>query len=119
MMFAPRSQRLVWPLAHHLQRPHDGRKESTTWSPGPTADTLGPTSRTVPAPSCPPTTGKGMGMSPVTRCSSEWHSPELASLISTSPSDGPSSSTSSTLHGSLRPHSTAASSFIDRVLHIL
>src|ERR1700704_4592675 len=60
-----------------------------------------------------------MGMSPVTRCSSEWHSPELASLTSTSPSEGPSSSTSSTLHGWFRPHSTAASSFIDRDLHIL
>ena len=50
----------------------------------------------------------GSAMSPVTMCSSEWHSPEAASLTSTSPALGGSSSMSSTLHSVCGSHKMAA-----------
>ena len=66
---------------------------------------------TTPAPSCPPIMG-GAGVaparSPVTTCSSEWHIPDAASLTSTSPAFGGSSSISSTLHGVLISRRIAA-----------
>src|SRR5690348_15062998 len=109
----PRSHRLCMPRAQYEQRPQDGRKLRTTESPSATWLTLPPTLTTTPAPSWPPTTGNGIGMSPVTRCSSEWHSPLAVSLTRTSLSFGASSSTSSTCHFSFRPQSTAALVFID------
>ena len=60
----------------------------TTWSPGASQSTSGPTSSTTPAPSWPPMIGSPNGRSPVTRCSSEWHSPEPTSRTSTSPCFG-------------------------------
>ena len=63
-------------------------KDTATWSPSATWVTLVPTSVTMPEPSWPPTTGNmdftpissstsgGWLMSPVRRCSSEWHMPE-------------------------------------------
>src|SRR6266568_2408605 len=92
--------------------------DSTTWSPGDSPETPGPTSSTTPAPSWPPTTGNGIGTSPVTRWWSDRQSPEAASPTSTSPSPGGSRSTSSTLHFSLSPHSRAACVFIATPLRL-
>ena len=96
---------------------------NTTWSPGLRLVTPGPTSTTVPAPSWPPITGNcwmpisfwassGTARSPVSRCSSEWHSPEPTSWTSTSPALGGSSSTSSTLQSVFGSHRTAAFIFM-------
>ena len=61
----------------------------TTWSPGLEVVDLGPTSVTTPAPSWPPSTGAhGSGITPSSRCSSEWQMPEAASWIITSPALG-------------------------------
>ena len=76
--------------------PQAGMKPKTTWSPGQAVDP-GPTSSTTPAPSWPPTMGRGPNMSPVRRCSSLWHMPEAAMRTRTSPYLGGSSSISSTL----------------------
>jgi len=73
-------------------------KAVTTWSPSSSPVTPGPTLTTVPAPSCPPSTGNATGVAPVTRCSSEWHSPEAASWTVTSPDRGSPISISSTDH---------------------
>src|SRR5258708_25051064 len=100
------------PRAQYEQRPQAGRKLRTTESPSLTWSTPGPTSTTLPAPSCPPTTGNGIGMSPVTRCSSEWHRPLAVSLTRTSFAFGGSSSASSICHFSCAPYSTAALVFI-------
>lgn len=55
----------AWQVGHE---PQDGMNDSTTWSPGAMSSTPGPTSVTMPAPSCPPSTGKpAIGMPPVTR----------------------------------------------------
>src|ERR1700733_6486743 len=59
-------------------------KLNTTWSPGVSHDTCSPTALTTPAPSCPPMQGSRIGMSPVTRWSSEWHMPEACNSNSTS-----------------------------------
>src|ERR1700722_9757440 len=83
-------------------------KLNTTWSPGESHDTCSPTDLTTPAPSCPPMQGSRIGMSPVTRWSSEWHMPEACSSISTSVAFGASSSMVLTDQGVLRSNSTAA-----------
>ncbi len=83
----PMSQRYCRPEAHQKHRPQAGMNEAATWSPTATDSTPGPTSATMPAPSCPPiigniestpkiwrTSGDAL-MSPVRRCSSEWHIP--------------------------------------------
>ena len=108
MRMPPTSHRFECPVAQGGHFPQAGTKPSTTWSPGARPVTPGPTSSTTPAPSWPPMIGRGTGMSPVSRCSSEWHMPDAASLIRTSPSLGGSSSMGSTLHAS-RSHRTAAS----------
>ena len=98
----PRSHRLLWPLAQLGHLPHAGTKPNTTWSPGATLNTPGPTSSTMPAPSWPPMVGSGAvapARSPVTRCSSLWHMPLAIIFTRTSPALGGSSSISSTLHG--------------------
>ena len=83
----PRSQRFWRPEAHQWHVPQEGMKETATWSPTATWVTLVPTSVTMPDPSWPPMTGNMEGtpiasrisgdapMSPVRRCSSEWHMP--------------------------------------------
>jgi hypothetical protein len=73
--------------------------EQTTWSPTLTRVTSGPTASITPAPSWPPTIGSRPVESPVRRCSSEWHIPDAANLILTSPCFGSSSSSSVTSHG--------------------
>ena len=108
MRMPPTSHRFECPVAQGGHFPQAGTKPSTTWSPGARPVTPGPTSSTTPAPSWPPMTGRGTGMSPVSRCSSEWHMPDAASLMRTSPSLGGSSSMGSTLQAS-RSHRTAAS----------
>ena len=55
-------------------------------------------------------------MSPVTRCSSEWHRPDAASSTSTSPALGGSSSISSTLHLLWVSHRMAALLFMTTLL---
>ena len=85
---APRSHRFWCPVEHDGQRPHEGMKPNTTWSPGFSQLTFSPTSSTTPAPSWPPIIGSSNGRSPVTRCSSEWHIPDAAILTSTSPAFG-------------------------------
>jgi hypothetical protein len=72
---------------------------NTTWSPGATLLTLGPTASTIPAPSCPPAMGSFMdGMSPVAMWSSEWHNPAATIFTNTSLVFGSSRSTSVTSH---------------------
>jgi hypothetical protein len=79
--------------------PQAGMKEQTTWSPTLTRVTSGPTASITPAPSCPPTIGSRPVLSPVCRCSSEWHIPDALKAILTSPCRGSSSSSSVTSHG--------------------
>src|ERR1700761_7164474 len=83
-------------------------KLNTTWSPGESHDTWLPTDLTTPAPSCPPMQGSRIGMSPVTRWSSEWHMPDACNSIRTSVAFGASSSMVSIDHGVLRSNRTAA-----------
>ena len=83
----PRSQRCWRPDAHQKHRPQAGMNDAATWSPTASDSTPGPISATMPAPSWPPimgniestskiwrTSGAAL-MSPVRRCSSEWHMP--------------------------------------------
>src|SRR5262249_32532805 len=63
---------------------------SATLSPGPTFVTPSPTSRTVPAPSCPSTAGSVTGMMPSRAARSLWHNPTAATFTSTSPGLGAS-----------------------------
>jgi hypothetical protein len=107
-MAAPRSHRFWCPFEQLGHLPQDGMNPKMTWSPGCSQETPGPTSCTMPAPSCPPMTGMFAGRSPVTRCSSEWHIPEATIFTRTSPAFGGSSSISSTLHGALTSQRTAA-----------
>ena len=87
-------------------------KLHTTWSPGLTLVTPGPTSSMTPDPSWPPTIGYRGGRSPSVRCRSEWHSPAAVYLISTSPGPGPSRSSSISSNGLPASSSTAAVVFI-------
>src|SRR5437660_5962880 len=106
--FRPRSHRFWWPVEQKRQRPHEGMNAHTTWSPGSTRVTPGPTASITPEPSWPPTSGKRGSMSPVWQCWSEWHSPATSKRISTSPSRGGSSSSSVTSQSWWGPRSTAA-----------
>jgi len=96
---APQSHRFWRPVEQYRQTPQAGMNEQTTWSPGLTRVTSGPTASITPAPSCPPTIGRRPVESPVRRCSSEWHIPEAMNLTRTSPDRGSSSSSSVTSHG--------------------
>ena len=87
--------------------------DSTTWSPGAMSSTPGPTSVTMPAPSCPPSTGKPpIGMPPVTRWWSEWHIPDASIWILTSSLTGSPISISSIDHGWLNSQMRAPFVFI-------
>ena len=96
---APQSHRFWRPVEQYRQIPQAGMNEQTTWSPTLTRVTSGPTASITPAPSCPPTIGSRPVESPVRRCSSEWHIPDAANLIRTSPGFGSSSSSSVISHG--------------------
>src|SRR5215467_2288216 len=79
------------PVEHGRQAPQAGMYEQTILSPGLTRCTSGPTDSTMPAPSCPPTTGSRMGASPVVMWSSEWQRPAAMILTRTSCAFGSSS----------------------------
>src|SRR5262249_5856642 len=79
------------PVEHGRQAPQAGMYEQMILAPGLTRCTSGPTDSTMPAPSCPPTTGSRMGASPVVMWSSEWHSPAAMILTRTSCAFGSSS----------------------------
>ena len=70
--------------------------------------TAAPTSRTMPAPSCPSTSGVFAGQSPRAGCRSLWQTPAAFISTSTSPGPGPSSSAASTESGVLCSHRIAA-----------
>src|SRR3954452_20000119 len=128
-VLAPLSHRFCLPVEQLLQRPQLGTKLAETWSPTCTVVTPEPTSTTTPAPSCPPMMGKkfsipingqkssGGTMSPVTKCSSEWHNPATFQFTNTSPAFGGSTSISSIFHSWLSPHSTAARDFMSNDPH--
>src|SRR5207237_987656 len=63
------------PVSHAAQRPQCASVERTTASPSFTAVTPGPTASTIPAPSCPRTTGVGYGIEPSITLRSERQSP--------------------------------------------
>src|SRR5215472_18225857 len=96
---APQSHRFCRPVEQYRHVPQAGMKEHTTWSPTRTRVTPGPTASITPAPSWPPTIGSRPVLSPVCRCSSEWHMPDALKAIRTSPCLGSSSSSSVISHG--------------------
>src|SRR5246127_4234707 len=61
---SPLTHMFECPLEHGRQAPQAGMYEQTILSPGLTRCTSGPTDSTMPAPSCPPTTGSRMGGAP-------------------------------------------------------
>src|SRR6185312_7222633 len=87
----PLTHMLECPVEQGRQAPQAGMYEQTILSPGFTRCTSGPTDSTIPAPSCPPTTGSRIGASPVVMWSSEWHSPAAMILTRTSCAFGSSS----------------------------
>ena len=89
------------PVSHAAQRPQCASVERTTASPSFTAVTPGPTASTIPAPSCPRTTGVGYGIEPSITLRSEWQSP--AALIATRTSPTPGSLTRTTSMATRRP----------------
>src|SRR5215470_3931924 len=89
--FSPFTHMFECPVEHGRQAPQAGMYEQMILSPGLTRCTSGPTDSTMPAPSCPPTTGSLMGASPVVMWSSEWQSPAAISLTRTSCAFGSSS----------------------------
>src|SRR5580693_1767153 len=89
--FRPFTHMLECPVEHGRQAPQAGIYEQTILSPGLTRCTSGPTDSTMPAPSCPPTTGIRTGASPWVMWSSEWQSPAAISLTRTSCAFGSSS----------------------------
>ncbi len=87
------------PTSQAGQRPQCDRVESTTVSPSFTLVTPGPTASTIPAPSCPRTTGTGYGMVPSMTLTSEWQSPAALRATRTSPGPGSLRVTSSITTG--------------------
>src|SRR5271165_3063 len=108
IIWAPQSHRFWRPVEQYRHVPQAGMNEQTTWSPTLTLLTPGPTASMTPAPSCPPTMGSRPVLSPVCRCSSEWHMPDALKAIRTSPSLGSSSSSSVISHGLPGSRMTAA-----------
>src|ERR1700694_2313179 len=90
------------------QIPHDGDQFNSTWSPGRTLVTPGPTAMTVPAPSCPRTAGSGWTSVPLASERSEWQTPAAARQTCTSPAAGAGSSISSIVSGEPTDVRTAA-----------
>src|SRR5271170_1487839 len=94
--------------------------DNTKWSPGARSSTPGPTSVTIPAPSCPPSTGKPIiGIPPVTRWWSEWHMPAASIWILTSSLWGSPISISSMDHGWLNSQISAPLVFTANLLSSL
>ena len=57
--------KLIYPLKQYVQLLHPDINAQMTLSPGSKFVTPGPTDSTIPEPSCPNTTGIGMGKSPI------------------------------------------------------
>ena len=76
--------------------------------PGTTAVTPSPTLSTMPAPSCPKTTGKASSDLPAKMVSSEWQTPVATILMRTSPTFGGATSTVSITRGLQASQATAA-----------
>ena len=92
--------KFVFRLKHDLQARHSGVYSGITWSPFASVVTPRPVSRTTPAPSWPKMTGNWLsGSAPERVNSSVWQTPVAWISTSTSPSFGPSRSTSSTTKG--------------------
>src|ERR1700684_1444803 len=89
--FLPASHRFWRPVEQYRHWPQAGMNEQVTWSPTLTRGQASPTASTMPAPSCPPTTGSRIGASPFWMWSSEWHRPDAKNLILTSLAFGSSS----------------------------
>ena len=89
-------------------RPHCGRKEKITWSPGLTFATPAPTSSTMPAASWPRTMGRGNGQSPFMMCQSLWQTPAAFTRTRASPACGPCCSRSTISSGLFGSYRTAA-----------
>ena len=106
--FLPASHRFWRPVAQYRHFPQAGMNEQVTWSPSLTRVTDSPTASTMPAPSCPPTTGRRIGASPFWMWSSEWHRPAAKNLTLTSFALGSSSSSSVISHGWPGTRQTAA-----------
>src|SRR5918998_3243119 len=96
-----------WPVLQALQMPQLARVVRTTCWPGFTEVTSGPTSATIPAPSCPRTDGAGQGMVPSSTLTSLWHRPALVTWTFTSPGPGSRTSTPSDT-AALAPSNTMA-----------
>src|SRR5690606_29412262 len=67
-----------------------------------------PTFSTIPAPSCPRTAGKGIGMSPARVMESVWHTPEATIRTSASPRPGSPRSISCSVNGASFSSTTSA-----------
>ena len=113
------SQRCDLPVMQLLQRPHAGTNERMTCCPGRTDVTPGPTFSTVPAPSCPRTTGRAMGASPCMKWRSLRQMPAAPTFTRTSQALGSSSSRSSMTNGVLGSYNTAALTIGKRLLQRL
>src|SRR5215468_5845645 len=106
--FSPFTHMFECPVEHGRQAPQAGMYEQTILSPGLTRWTSGPTDSTIPAPSCPPTTGIRTGASPAVMWSSEWQSPAAISLTRTSCAFGSSSCRSVISQPTCGPRAMAA-----------
>src|SRR5262245_32950288 len=88
---------------HH---PHDRNVCTTTRSPGATVSTDRPTDSTMPAPSCPITSGNGSRVTPVNTLTSLWQTPAASRRTSTSSSASARSSMSSRICTPSSPNTT-------------
>ena len=107
--------RLVLPDLQNRHSPHSAVYSGITWSPGFTLVTPSPTSTTMPAPSCPSTTGnRPSGSSPERVKASVWQTPVWVMRTSTSPLRGGATSISTIFSGSPAAKATAARDFTGR-----
>ena len=83
------TQRFVRGSRQWRHSPHSGAKRVTTWSPGATSETPGPTLSTTPAPSWPSTQSVyPVGSAPDAEYRSVWQTPQASSRTSASPALG-------------------------------
>src|SRR5580698_9840289 len=101
--------RLVLREVQLLHSRHSGVYSGMTWSPFFSDRTPGPTSTTMPAPSCPRMDGnRPSGSAPESVYLSVWQIPVALTSINTSPAFGPSSCTVSMVRGLPASNATAA-----------
>src|ERR1700691_3433905 len=99
----------------HCRQAAQDIKLKTTWSPGRTLTTLGPTFSTMPAPSCPSTIGCGTGYIWSRTIMSVWHMPVATIRTSTSSSRGSPMRNFSMVKGPPLLRTTAAVTAFDEV----